>query len=85
MLTLVFQDCDPDRLEDTEVFLADLQHEGFVRVATELLEDKDSMAFYALDAGEDTIRSNYFRPEYKISHHVRIFDSVLAIDLIRCL
>lgn len=85
MLTLVLQGGDPDRLRDTEVFLAELQHEGFVRLAEGLLQDKDSMAFYTLDVDEEMVRSHYFRPEYKISHHVRIFDSVQAICLTRSL
>ena len=79
MLTLAFQGGAPEQLEDTEMFLAELQQEGFVRVATELLQDKDSMAIYTLVANEDMVRSNYFRPDYKISHHVRVSNSVQAI------
>jgi hypothetical protein len=72
MLTLVFEDGDLDRLEKTEIYLAELDLKGFVRIEMDLLKERSSSAFYTLAVDEDTIRSNFFRPEHKISHHVRI-------------
>ncbi|KAE9373446.1 hypothetical protein N431DRAFT_438711 [Stipitochalara longipes BDJ] len=63
---------DINRLEETQVFLAELELAGFVKIETGLLRDEDSMAFYSLAADEEMIRSNYFRPELKISHHFAV-------------
>jgi hypothetical protein len=56
-------------------FLAELEDEGYVKIEVPLLNDKDSVGFYTLLADEEKIRSNYFRPQQKISHHVCL-DSV---------
>jgi hypothetical protein len=63
----------PENLEVTETFLAELEHEGYIKIELGLLNDKDSVAFYTLAADEEMIRSNYFRPQQKISHHVGRF------------
>ena len=50
--------------------MAQLEQEGFVDVEVGLLADKEAIAFYTLVADEESIRSNFFRPQQKISHHV---------------
>ncbi|PMD41498.1 hypothetical protein L207DRAFT_581924 [Hyaloscypha variabilis F] len=66
---------DLDRLEKTEIYLAELDLKGFVRIEMDLLKERSSSAFYTLAVDEDTIRSNFFRPEHKISHHFAVPDT----------
>jgi hypothetical protein len=56
-------------------FLTELEDEGYVKVEVPLLNGTGSEALYTLLADEEKIRSNYFCPQQKISHHVCI-DSV---------
>jgi hypothetical protein len=71
----------PENLEVIEAFLEELEHGGYIKIELGLLNDKDSVAFYTLTADEETIRSNYFRPQQKISHHVGRFP--ISIQSIR--
>ncbi len=50
--------------------MAVLQQHGDVRVEPGLGNEKEALKSYTLVQDEETIRSNYFRPQQKINHHV---------------
>jgi hypothetical protein len=55
---------------DTVDYMAQLECEGYVLSEMSVLNGEKSVPSYTLLADEENIRSNYFRPQQKISHHV---------------
>jgi hypothetical protein len=66
---------------DTVDYMAQLEREGYVLSEMSVLNGEKSVPSYTLLADEENIRSNYFRPQLKISHHVSFHPVSLRLSL----
>lgn len=66
---------------DTVDYMTQLDREGYVLSEISVLNGEKSVSSYTLLADEENIRSNYFRPQQKISHHVGFHPFFLRSNL----
>ena len=66
---------------DTVDYMTQLDREGYVLSEISVLNGEKSVSSYTLLVDEENIRSNYFRPQQKISHHVGFHPVFLRSNL----
>jgi hypothetical protein len=66
---------------DTIDYMTQLEREGYVLSEVGVLTGEKSVLSYTLLGDEENIRSNYFRPQQMISHHVGFHPVFLRSNL----